>query len=355
MNQIKKSQLSNRERVLTVLQKKEPDRIPTFEFWVDDGVVKSLTHGGTMDDFIEKYDIDAVHFRPDEKKWRRADDTYMDEWGVTKKKGSENYLMPLDQFAPIKKIDDAERWNPPDPFAEYRFDSLKAGIKKYKSKRAIVVQIRDVWSSPRDLMGYQNFLINIIENPDLVAYLVEKCIDHSIQLAQLSAELGAEIVVCGDDIADNRSTLVSPHIFETLFLPQFKRWTKAIHDCGMYLIKHTDGNIMAVMDMLVDAGIDGIDPIDPLGKMDLGTVKETWGKQTALMGNVDCVNLLTQGTENEVLKAVKNCISIAGPGGGYICASSNSIHSGVKPTLYEVMLKTIKEFGTYPLDLDRLS
>ena len=355
MSQIKKLQMSSRERVLTVLQKKEPDRIPTFEFWVDEGVVNSLTHGGTMDDFIERYDIDAIHFRPDEKKWGRENGTFMDEWGVTKKKGSENYLMPLDQFAPIKNWADAERWNPPDPFTDYRFDSLKAGIKKYKDKRAIIVQIRDVWSSPRDLMGYENFLINIIKKPDLVEYLVEKCINHSIQLAQLSAELGAEIIVSGDDIADNRSTLVSPQIFKTLFLPYFQRWAKAIHDCGMYFIKHTDGNIMAVMDMLVEAGIDGIDPIDPLGKMDLKTVKERWGKQIALMGNVDCVNLLTQGTETKVVQVVKNCIRVAGPGGGYICASSNSIHSGVKPALYQAMLKAIKEFGSYPLDLDRLS
>jgi uroporphyrinogen decarboxylase len=354
MSQIKRSQMSNRERVLMVLQRKETDRIPTFEFWVDEGVIATLTQGGTMDDFIDKYDIDAVIFRPDEKKWSRSDGTFLDEWGVTKKKGSENYLMPLDQFSPIKNWDDARRWRQPDPFADYRFDSLKAGIKKYKGKRAIIVQIRDVWSSPRDLMGYENFLINTIQKPDLVEYLVEKCINHSIQLAQLSAELGAEVIVSGDDIADIRSTLVSPQIFKTLFLPHFKRWVNAIHDCGMFLIKHTDGNIMAIMDMLVDTGIDALDPIDPLGKMDLGMVKKKWGDRITLMGNVDCVNLLTNGTEAQVVQSVKNCIRVAGIGGGYICASSNSIHSGVKPELYQAMLIAIRDFGNYPLDLNRL-
>jgi uroporphyrinogen decarboxylase len=55
------------------------------------------------------------------------------------------------------------------------------------------------------------------------------------------------------------------------------------------------------------------------------------------------------------VNAVKACIRIAGPGGGYACSSSNSIHSGVRPELYRAMVAAIHEYGVYPLDLDRLS
>ena len=51
----------------------------------------------------------------------------------------------------------------------------------------------------------------------------------------------------------------------------------------------------------------------------------------------------------QVVEAVKNCIRIAGPGGGYACSSSNSIHSGVKPENYAAMLQTWREYGRYPL------
>jgi uroporphyrinogen decarboxylase len=105
----------------------------------------------------------------------------------------------------------------------------------------------------------------------------------------------------------------------------------------------------------VAAGIDGIDPIDPLAKMDLATVKKRWGDKVAIKGNVDCAFLLVDGPIEGVVESVKNCIRIAGPGGGYACSSSNSIHSGVKPEFYIAMIEAVREYGVYPLDLDKLA
>ena len=69
------------------------------------------------------------------------------------------------------------------------------------------------------------------------------------------------------------------------------------------------------------------------------------------MGNVDCGDLLSFGTRNEVREAVKECIRKAGKGGGYICMSSNSIHGAVKPENYVEMIKAIRDYGKYPLSL----
>jgi uroporphyrinogen-III decarboxylase len=69
------------------------------------------------------------------------------------------------------------------------------------------------------------------------------------------------------------------------------------------------------------------------------------------MGNIDCVRLLSWGSEDEVRETVGTCIKKAGKGGGLICMSSNSIHSGVKPANYLAMVKAIKEYGRYPLQL----
>jgi uroporphyrinogen decarboxylase len=261
----------------------------------------------------------------------------------------------VDEFAPIKNMADLERWNPPDPYAPHRFETMKQRIKRFKGKRAIFVQIRDVWSNPRDLLGYQQLFLDCIRRPELIEGIVEKCIDQSIKLVEIAAELGAEVVMSGDDIADNRRTMMSPKVWESLFMPHFRRWVKVIHDCGLLYWKHTDGNIMTVMDTFIEAGIDGIDPIDPLAKMDLATVKERWGDKVAIKGNVDCAFLLMDGPKEKVVESVKECIRIAGPGGGYACSSSNSIHSGVKPELYIAMLDAIREYGVYPLDLDKLA
>ncbi|MCO6452559.1 MAG: hypothetical protein J5I90_17395 [Caldilineales bacterium] len=346
--------MTSTERVLTVIQRGTPDRIPTFEWDIDPDLVVNMTGGGTYDDFIELLDLDAVMCGPDYLKEPLPDGNLMDEWGVTRTRGHEAYAMAVDQFAPIQSWEDLEKWEPPDPYASHRFETMKRRIERFKGKRAIFAQLRDVWSNPRDLLGYANLFVLCRKDPELVEALVTKCVDQSIALVGIAAELGAEVVMSGDDIADNRRTMISPEMLRKHFWPHFRRYVEAIHDHGMYYWKHTDGNIMTVLDDFVDMGIDGIDPIDPLAKMDLSTVKEGWGDRVAIKGNVDCAFLLVTGKEDEVVKATKNCIRIAGPGGGYACSTSNSVHSGVKPNLYRAMLDTIREYGVYPLDMDRL-
>ena len=103
---------------------------------------------------------------------------------------------------------------------------------------------------------------------------------------------------------------------------------------------------------MVETGIDALNPIDPVAGMDLGDMKARYGDKICLMGNVDCGNLLSYGTKEEVRSAVKECIRKAGKGGGYICMSSNSIHGAVNPENYTEMVRAIREYGKYPLTLE---
>jgi uroporphyrinogen decarboxylase len=314
-----------------------------------------MTGGRGYESFVELFDLDAIICGPSYAKKPAGGARLIDEWGVTRLKGHEAYAMPVDELAPIRDWSDLNGWRPPNLGTPHRFQHMRQQVKRFKGRKAIFVRTRDVFSNPRDLLGYTQFLMDCLDRPELVNALVEKCIDHSIQVVQMAAELGAEVVITGDDIADNRGPLISPRLWENLFMPHFRRWVDAIHGYGLLYWKHTDGNIMSLMDTLVDAGIDGIDPVDPLANMDLATVMQRWGDRVAIKGGVDCAHLLVDGTEQEVIEAVKACIRVAGLGGGYACSSSNSIHSGVKPKLYAAMLRAIREYGVYPLDMDRLS
>ena len=120
---------------------------------------------------------------------------------------------------------------------------------------------------------------------------------------------------------------------------------------GGKVAKHTDGNIYPILDLIVDTGIDGLHPIDPNAGMDLGDVKQKYGDRVCLMGNVDCAEILTWGTVEEVRDDVRRCLRQAAAGGGYICSSSNSIHSAVKPKNYAALVSAIREYGHYPISL----
>ena len=117
------------------------------------------------------------------------------------------------------------------------------------------------------------------------------------------------------------------------------------------VIKHSDGNIWPLLDMIVEAGADAINPLEPSAGMDIAEVKAKYGRQVCLVGNIDCGDLLSHGTPEQVEAAVKQCIADAGPGGGFILSSSNSIHSSVKPENFVAMVRATHKWGGYPLAL----
>lgn len=353
--QAAKPAMTSLERVLAVLQHQEPDRVPHFEWVHDVDLIKNMTNGGGYWDLVDLLDIDGVMVAPTYRKTSLGNNIYSDEWGAVREIGKDNYGMPVDAKAPIKSFEDLENWQPPNPEDDFRYEGIKSAVDRYGGKRAIVLQMRDVWSGPRDYMGYAQLFINLKERPALVEAVVQKCVDHYVRVIQRAAEMGVNVVFSGDDVADNRGPMFAPHLWENLFLPHYRRLTTAIHEAGLYHWKHSDGNMYPLLDSIVAAGSDGIDPIDPSGGMELKVVKAKYGDRIAIKGNVDQTELLMYGPPEAVVESVKSCIVDAGVGGGYVCSSSNSIHSGVDPELYRIMVDSIHHYGRYPLDMDLLA
>ena len=83
--------------------------------------------------------------------------------------------------------------------------------------------------------------------------------------------------------------------------------------------------------------------------MDIGRLKQSYGKRLTLMGNIDCAQLLCEGTPEQVAEVTRRTIQAAAPGGGFVLTSSNSIHGGVRLENYMAMLETAHKYGTYPI------
>ena len=338
--------MNSEERVYCVLQRKEPDRVPHFEWLVDRRVRDALLPGcKSHNDFAVKIGQDAVIVDPIFKKERVSANRWRSEWGFVTQDTEEEHGIEVE--APIQTLSDFECFKPPDPHAPGRFTAVEAAVQEYKGYKAVICHLNDVFSIPRYLMGMQNLLMAIITEPELVEGLVEMSVTINLELAKEVAARGVKIVYTGDDYAYNKTTLMSPKHFREFFYPGLKRVVQGFKELGLYVIKHTDGNLWPILDMIIDSGIDCLDPIDPLGGMDLGEVKAVYGQRVALKGNVDCASLLTYGTTGEVIEATKDALRKGMPGGGYILSSSNSIHSSVKPENYAAMVHTLQEYGHY--------
>ena len=339
-------EMTSDERILRVLQRKEPDRVPHFEWSVDRRVRDEICPGcKNHTEFALRMGHDAIIVDPVFNKEKAGPDRWLSEWGYVTQDTSEEHGIEVE--SPIKTMADFERYKPPDPHAPSWFSAVEFAVQKFKGHKAVIVHLNDVFSLPRYLMGMQDLLIAIVSEPELVKCLVEMSVTINLELAKEVVVRGATIVYTGDDYAYNKGPLMSPKHFREFFYPGLCRVIQGYKELGLYVIKHTDGNIWPIMDMIIDLGIDCLDPIDPQAGMDLGEVKTRYGHRVALKGNVDCAQLLTFGTPDQVIEATKDALRNGMPGGGFILSSSNSIHSAVKPDNYVAMMHTLQEYGRY--------
>lgn len=270
---------------------------------------------------------------------------WLSEWEYVSQDTNEEHGIEVE--SPIKSMADFERYTPPDPHAPWRFAAVDETVQKYKGDKAVIVHLNAVFSLLRYLMSMQDLLMAIVSQPELVRCLVEMSVRINLELAKEVVARGVKIVYTGDDYAYNKGPLMSPKHFREFFYPGLCQVMQGYKELGLYVIKHTDGNLWKIIDMIVDSGIDCLDPIDPVAGMDLGEVKAKYGNRVALKGNVDCAQLMTFGTPDEVMDATKEALRKGMSGGGFILSSSNSIQSAVKPENYVAMLLALREYGRY--------
>ena len=342
--------MTGAERLFKTLQLQEPDRVP---FWEppNASIREKVLPGSSPGDAIEHFDLDAVsvddrglsgyiietldasHFR--------------NQWGTIVKRTSADLPHPVE--GPIKTEEDLDTWHRPDPDEAWRYDRLREMVKRYKGQRAIIASFPDPLNVASEVRGAANHYMDFVRNPNFIDRLHGMIRDYYLKYIKNCIHVGVEIIYITGDYATSKWPMLSREHFTRHVIPVLKALVDEAKREGAYVWKHTDGNIMPIFDLIVDSGIDAIHPIDPNAGMDLGEVKQKYGHSVCLMGNVDCAHILTWGTIEEVCEDVKRCIRQAAQGGGYICMSSNSIHSGVKPENYVEMVRAIHEYGKYPI------
>ena len=342
------AEMTSVERVRCVLEHREPDRVPHFEWLIDRHVREALCPGcRSHNEFAVRFGHDAVLVGPDFAKTPLGPDRWRSEWGYVAQKTAEEHGIEVE--SPISSMADFERYQPPATDQPGRYASIEAVVREFKGSKAIGVHLNDVFSLPRYLMGMEGLLTAVAAEPDLVRALVEMSVDVNLELAKAAAARGADFIWTGDDYAYNAGPLVSPPQFRELFYPGLCRAIGGFRALGLPVIKHTDGNLWPILDLILDSGINCLDPIDPQAGMDLATVKAKYGQRVALKGNVDCATVLASGTPEQVVEATRQALRAGAPGGGFILSSSNSIHSGVRPENYLAMLQTWERYRAYPV------
>ncbi|HEX9015215.1 MAG TPA: uroporphyrinogen decarboxylase family protein [Chloroflexota bacterium] len=194
---------------------------------------------------------------------------------------------------------------------------------------------------------YTRFVYDLVDRPEEVLEYASRWCDEGIERGKRLIDAGVSAITMCADYCFNSGPFLSPDMWDRFIGQFYNRQVRALKEYGAIVIKHTDGDIMPLLTRLTEPGIDALHSIDPIAGVDIAKVKQLIGHDTCLIGNVNLARL-QQGTREEIEQSARYCLEHAGPGGGYIYSSCNSIFKGVPLENYLYMLAIWKDFGPSP-------
>lgn len=220
-------------------------------------------------------------------------------------------------------------------------------IREKSGDKYFIMMHGDATYSIPDGNHMLDFSYRMADDPEGMKAQADAWVNNAIEHSRIYARHGGldGYALCADYCL-NTGPFMSPNQFSEFVAPYLAKLIAGYRDLGFYTIKHTDGNIMPIIDQLVQANPHALHSIDPQAGVDIAEVKRLYGDKVCLIGNVNC-GMLDTGTDEQVEESVRYCLKHGMPGGGYIFSTSNCIYTGMRLSRYEMMLDIWRKEGNY--------
>ena len=167
-----------------------------------------------------------------------------------------------------------------------------------------------------------------------------------VRAEKLKAHGGVDGFALCSDYCFNSGPFLPLDWFDRFVMPNLKEIIKAYRDMGFYTIKHTDGNIMPILDRLLEAAPDALHSLDPQGGVDMAEIVKLVGDKVTLCGNVDCGKMQT-GTDEDTVESARYALEHGKKAAGYIFCTSNCVYTGMPLRRYELILDVWRKQRDY--------
>ena len=352
--------MTSRERVEAALRHEEPDRTPVFEYVLLSPLADRLLG--------RRYAADPANWPAvlSEMGWEAAvRQNAIDRLDLAEQLGHDmmyvtpNPLPPAPPRGPARPSPEP----PEDPVERVRRrneaaaqatpgrhdDALRVYVvlKEEMERRGLDLPIlapawgHGVWTDV-DLM--QTMLLA----PEVAHEHFRQATRRSLAAAESYIALGIEQIGVGGDFAGNRP-LISPDAYRTFIVPEIRNVTCRVHEAGCWAVNASDGNLWSVIDdFLIGCEVDGYAEIDFHAGMDLRRLKAAYGDRITFYGNLDCGNVLSFGSVEDVRRHTVECLEAGLGGGGHILCVSNAITASVPLTNYLAIQQAYRDVFCLP-------
>ncbi|TRZ86238.1 uroporphyrinogen-III decarboxylase-like protein [bacterium] len=345
--------MTPRERWEAVFRRQKPDRVP-MDYWAtDEATARIMKHLGcrTKWEMFRRLHIDVeVRVKPRYAgpKLPRLADAFGRrfrnvDYGTGVYRECVHY--PLAGYASVAEIKRNYTWPSPDWWDYSDIREQVRGKEMYP--------IRGGGSEPfliyKELRGQEQALVDLIENPEIVHYCLDKLFDlayeDSVRIAEQIPGL-AMLSYVAEDMGGQTDLMLSVAHIREFLLPGMKRMIDLAHRQGTYVFHHNDGNCRRIIPDMIELGIDLLNPIQwRCPGMEREGLKKDFGGRIVLHGGVDNQYTLPFGTVEEVRREVLDNLRILGEGGGYILAPCHNIQANTPPENVVAMYETGFEEG----------
>ena len=199
-----------------------------------------------------------------------------------------------------------------------------------------------------DLLGYENGLLAMILEPAKVERILER---FTIGVVKMASEMAAHKSVDAIKISSPFAGMgfISPEFYKKFELLYLSQIVQAVKARGKFVYVHTCGHINDRLELMAEAGPDGLECLDPppIGNVELEDAFNRIGDKMFIKGNVDSVNTLLKGTEEAIVKDVVKRINIGMQNKGFILSTACSIAPKVPKENVQILAKLAKEYGVF--------
>ncbi len=345
-----------RDRVIKALQHQTSDRVP-LDFWVTPEVwvkLKKYFKTENEEEILQHLNIDIRQYQPDyigPSFQTFEDGSYIDSMGVHRKP-QKNEFCEYEEYAssPLgfaTSVDDLKTYDNWPDIEQFDFEHLPEKIGDSYKTYYIKLETGGLFELAWALRGYEQFMMDLVLQPEISQFIMQKLTDfycEYVKRAVIHTKDKIDMIYTYDDIASQRSLLISKETWAQSIKPYHNQLNKVIKELGKTIMYHSCGSVYQMIPDLIKLPIDVLNPLQPLAKdMNFQNIKDNYGEKICFHGGIDIQFLLPKGSINEVQETVEETIRVLGKSGGYILTSAHYIQADTPVeniiTMYETASK----------------
>jgi len=377
----KASTLAKLDRVRKTFRHEEADRVPITDFFwgsFKENWRRDLGLPADADPYYH-YDLDYIVTVPNMDPHIRAFETIReDDEEVVVKTGFETTIrkrfdlpMPEQVSWETDTIEKMEAFEFDDPWDRRRYfeagDNQIAGVgdgfernsppwvETVKSLHAdfpVFGSVTEASEITTRLLGQLNTLMWIGEEPERFGEQLLRIGEFSVEIAKAQIEAADGLLdglVIWGDVAYRKSLFMGPAYWRKYYKPTVAKIIEVAHQHGLITMYHGCGNANAIFEDMIEIGLDGYNPLEAKAELDVVDLRERLGHRLTFCGNSD-IRVWERGDPAEVRREVLHRLRAA-EGGGYVFMSDHSVATDVSGQTYDQIVKLVREYGVYPLNL----